>query len=94
MIEDESVELRAALARERVARQLYETLTESAFSGSRDVFAMRVREVAGAAETGDLLVLRAAAMEASVAAASWVAALDLVIPAEPVPFRRTRTRKE
>jgi hypothetical protein len=62
--------------REVVAEQLATTIIERAAPGSRAVLARRIHELIAAEKTGDRALLRAAAMEVSLAAAEWCVLLD------------------
>jgi hypothetical protein len=67
----------AADARTNVAEQFTELLADLDRPGSRAHTAARLTLVAEAERSGDPVALRAAVMELSVAAGSWVLALDL-----------------
>lgn len=83
-------ELRAARRRQNVADQLYAALIESAYTGSRDVLALRLRSVMEAERRADLLALRGALMDLAVTSAGWVADLDERLPPDPGTGRRRR----
>jgi hypothetical protein len=71
---------RADEVREVVGLQLVALLAEQRTTGSRDVFVERVRQVSVQARMGDPVTLRAAVMEAALAAAAWAVAMDLNAP--------------
>lgn len=68
---------RAREARENVAAQLAELVTEREMTGGEQLFAVRMRELAEARRRGDRTTARAALMEVLVSGAHWVAAMDL-----------------
>lgn len=68
---------KAAVARQNVAHQLYEMVTEANMTGSPSEVVRRLREAGEAQGTGDPDLVRAAAMEVAAAAALWVVELDL-----------------
>lgn len=68
---------RAERARATVAAQLAELLVEQRSTGSGEAFAERVRQIGFARRTGDPMLLRAAIMEAALAGAQWVVAMDV-----------------
>ena len=74
-------EARAAEARAVVARQLTEGLLERAVVGAPDVIGVRVIDLAHARRTRDVKLIRAAAMELSLAAAEYAVKLDSEHPA-------------
>lgn len=67
----------ARAARAVISQQFGELLLEQDMTGSRDHFALRLRELGTAERTRDILVVRAAVMEVCVSAGGWAAALDL-----------------
>lgn len=83
-------ELLAAQCRQRVADQLYAALVESAYPGSRDTLALRLRAVMEAERRAEPVVLRSALMDLAVTTGSWIASIDTTLPREPEPRRRRR----
>lgn len=79
---DRRSEIAAQGARRNVADQLVEMLIESQAGGSRNVVAVRIREVLEAESWREPRVMRAAIMELAVAAAAWAATLDTELEAE------------
>lgn len=68
-----------------IAEQVKALIVEGDIMGGRAAIAMRVRQVGEAERRGDRAAIRAAAMEASVAFAQYVAALDYQPPSDIVP---------
>lgn len=71
---------RAQAARKVVAKQVSDIIVTGELTGSRGYLAMRVREVAEAAEVDDPMLLRGSLVELAAAGGVWAAAVDLSAP--------------
>jgi hypothetical protein len=85
---------KARQARRNVASQLDQLITEADLTGSRDLVARRITEVAAAARAGDSLSERAALMELATAAACTAASIDLEQPVQRAAKRRPRKSRK
>lgn len=85
---------KARVARRNVASQLDQLINDADLTGSRDLVARRVAEVAAAARAGDPISERAALMELATAAACTAASIDLEQPVQRTPKRRPRKARK
>lgn len=80
-------------ARANVAGQLADLLTGMDITGGREHVKSRVDQLREAEKSGDVMVVRAAIMECSVAFAAWAVRIDLRQPSDipRQPAARTRS---